>query len=460
MDPKKGTIHQNSVINARIATWLTEDEIKHALSAEQFISKLNDTQKEELKVCTDSLSLFEALDINNSINAFNFMCVKPQPAKRGTRYLAILQENKNLTAIDVATNLVTHIGTVERVTSKPKRTLFFKLTTEKKPREFSVKHQLESLQDCLEGIVKPNKTNIHPLIVLLQPFIELPEEVPSTFPEHFDYIIKESFTKLILSANTSILNALQDIALPSAGTRNIGDLIAYLGINHHQLFFIVNALLPICFDKIKSPSLILRGESIVTRVINTTRNHYCSEYYSDLIQKLEAAVTSLNSSEEFLPAAIEVLRQNPPPAILRLLMLSANNAAKERFPEEPNAGNFAMSNVYLLRGLGPKLTPKNPDLQLKYSLITMLFNFTNNPNVVPFTPYLRDYLSSLIQDINYEEIQNLQPIPDKEIDSLLKETFIFFLTQRTQFKEYLEKPFTYSKHAVQIFLEQCVRLLQ
>ena len=90
----------------------------------------------------------------------------------------------------------------------------------------------------------------------------------------------------------------------------------------------------------------------------------------------------------------------------------------------------------------------------------MLFNFTNNPNVVPFTPYLRDYLSSLIQDINYEEIQNLQPIPDKEIDSLLKETFIFFLTQRTQFKEYLEKPFTYSKHAVQIFLEQCVRLLQ
>lgn len=273
-------------------------------------------------------------------------------------------------------------------------------------------------------------------------------------------MIKGDFKNMFLTPNSEILSAIQEIAFPTNIMREFGDLLAFLGINEHKLFFMINSMLPACMDKIKSTSLILRGENVVTRMMNTVRNHYCQSYFDLLIVKLEAAIVNTNSSEEFLPATLEVLKQNPPPHILRLLMLCAGEAARNRFPEEKDAPLYGMSNIFLLRGLGPKLIPKNANLQLKYSLITMFFNFTNNPNVNPYVPSLQEYLRNLVNDIDYSEIQNLGTIPDEDIDKSIRTIFTYFIKQRKEITEFATKQFTPFKPGMEVFLDSCVKLLQ
>lgn len=446
-------------VNNEIASWLNTIDITTSLSPREFVDRLPKEQRCQLRNLTDVKGLVEMFNEVKYPSPFVFMYAKPQPASRGTRYFASFGNDKVMRAVDLSNNKVEDLGTVTEMRTKLRRHLVYKLDGENKSREFTMKRSFDKLDKCFSAIMNPAESKLHPLSIFFEPFQELPDEIPDEFTIEMFQVVKPHLTNMLISPNTEILSAIQDITFPTAVMRDLADFIAYTSFNEHKLFYVINSMLPTCMEKVKSPSLILRSENIVTRIMNTIRNYFCSDYFDNLAKQLESAIIDTRSTEELIQVTLEILEKNPPPNILRMLMLSAGEAAKNRFPDVEDAPLYGMGSIFLLRGLGPKLISKNPKLQSMFQTISQFFNFSNDPLLTLYVPQLQDYIENQTVDAEFDHIHKLPPIPEKIVDECGRNAISYFIKNRKEISEYTNKEFTPYKPGLEIFLEGVVKVL-
>ena len=455
-------LHQNMILNAKISGWLKEDLITHAICEEQFLESLSDNQKEELSVCNDVNSLCDGLDYTRDTFPFVYLFLKPQPAKKSTRYFALLEASKMMRTFNLATGYVENMGIVESVQSKPKRTIFLKFSGEQHPREFSVKQPYVLLDKCIDTVINrntPDQSHISCIEMLFRDIAELPEEAPHDLPPELFKYYKESLIKQITTANTTLLQSIQTLPLVPAFVRDFGTLVALLCVKNRTVAYTINSIIDIYFSSLTQLSMIMRQECFVIRILNQIRNIFCQNYIDDLITKIMNDIESMNSADEFIPATLKILKENPPPAILRLLLAILKDAAIRQFPDSPEAPLIAISSLLLLRGLGPKLIAKNPNFSLKFSMLSLLFNFTNNSNYSPYISELQGLLLTFAVYPKLDELNNVE-VSEVSIQDAVGAVFNQIAQHSQNLLEVAQKAQPIEKDGVHIFLEKAIHMLQ
>jgi len=445
-------MQENSSPKVLINSVTNDEAIVTCKCVEHFVENLTPEGRNAFRSVSsnDIVKLLDGIDM--SPHMFVYLFIKPQPSKKQTRYMAVLDSNKLLHTVNLSTNEFLTLGTVQNFQHKSKRNVLFEMG-EKKPRLFTVKQPFIKLHEVLYSFTKMDGV-VPVLDQFLLPFLELPDEAPKDIPPALVPILKASFKKLITSPNTEFIQALQNVSLPPRVITALGDFFAVLCIRQNTIGYVLRTLLPVCMKNISNTSMILRSENIVTRMLNYIRNQYCSEYIETLYTTIEDQFKSLNSTEEFVPAFINVLRTIPAPPIIRWLMSIIFRSAEVRFPDEPQAPYNAISNFLLLRGLGPRLSTRDAAMQVRFSFLTMLFNFSPNPNIAGFAQELKDILKQMAISPNQNEDITLS-VEENVIDEMVPQIMKIFAVQAKEIYDvYKQAPPMDYKSGVQYFIDE------
>ena len=252
-----------------------------------------------------------------------------------------------------------------------------------------------------------NNTSISNTFELFMRSLSLLEAPLVPFPSLRDYI-----RRLFLQPDFIPVRSLYFLPVQSTVKRSLANSIIIFHSFKKDLFYFMHYITSTYFLDPPEPSKLLRSDTLLTNCFASLRDIYVERFFKLLSEYFEYEIKTAQTTTEILSKFLDVIETQSIPGILRWLCWLLYDETRHAFPEG-DAPYFAVSGFFFLRGLGPQLTAiEDPVIRKKCSIVSKLFNYSNQPEIEVFVPRFKEALDKISLTID-DVFEVFPPLPDE-----------------------------------------------